>query len=140
MKILVPVDGSSCSTRAVRYVVKHLRDFGKNCRVAVLYVDPPTIDRVSKYVSAEDLALLHDTSATAALRPAKRILARARVTFRERRLVGEAGAGIARAAGEERSDLIVMGSHGRGALKSLLLGSVVTRTLALSRVPVLVVR
>ena len=140
MKILLPVDGSSCSTRAVRYVVKHRRTFGKNCRVTVVYVDPPTIERISKYVSAEDLALFHERNAVAALRAARRILARAGVVFRERRAVGEAGAGIARVAGEESSDLIVMGSHGRGALKSLLLGSVVTKTLALSRVPVLVVR
>ena len=140
MKILLPVDGSSCSTRAVRYVVKHLRAFGKNCRVIVVYVDPPTIERVSKYVSAEDLALFHERNATAALRAAKKLLSAGGVNFRERCVVGEAGSGIARVAKEEKSDLIVIGSHGRGALKSLLLGSVVTKTLALSRVPVLVVR
>jgi len=35
---------------------------------------------------------------------------------------------------------IVMGSHGRGALKRLFLGSVAVKVLSESRVPVLVVR
>lgn len=140
MKILLPIDGSPPSTRAVRYVVKHLRSFGKTSRITLLHVDPPMIERVSKYVGPEGLAQFHEKNAAAALRAAKRILGKAKVAFRERHWVGDAGAGIARAAKEDNSDLIVMGSHGRGALKSLLLGSVVTKTLALSRVPVLVMR
>lgn len=140
MRILLPIDGSACSTRAVRYLVKHLRTFGKNSRITLVYVDPPMIERASKYVGPEGAALFHRRNAAAALRAPKRILSKAGIAFRERHLVGEAGAGIARAAKQEKSSLIVMGSHGRGALKSLLLGSVVTKTLALSRTPVLIVR
>lgn len=55
-------------------------------------------------------------------------------------LVGDAAMCIARVAKEEHGDMIVMGSHGHGGLKSLLLGSVVSKTLALTRLPVLVVR
>jgi nucleotide-binding universal stress UspA family protein len=36
--------------------------------------------------------------------------------------------------------MIVMGSHGHGALSGLVLGSVVTKVLAACKVPVLVVR
>jgi len=140
MKILLPVDGSSYSTRAVRYVVKHMPSFGKRLSLTLVHVDPPTIERVSKYVSAEDLARLHEKNAAAALRAAKRVLFKAKISFRERHLVGDAGTSVARVAKEERSDMIVMGSHGRGALKSLLLGSVVSKTLASTRLPVLVVR
>lgn len=140
MKLLLPIDGSASSVRAVRYVAKHLRTFGKQSHITLVHVDLPLIERVSKFIGPEDLARFHEKSAISALAGAKRVLSKAGIMFRERHLVGEIGECIARVAKEERSDLIVMGSHGRGALKSLFLGSVVTKTLALSRVPVLVVR
>ena len=47
---------------------------------------------------------------------------------------------IVETAQKERCDLIVVGSHGRGALSQLLLGSVATRVAATCSVPVLIVR
>ena len=140
MRVLLPVDGSPCSNRAVRYAIRHLQAFGTRPAVVLVHVDSPMIERASRYVAAEDLARFHARNAAAATRAAKRLLAKAGVTCRERHLVGDAGECIARTAKEERCELIVMGSHGRGALKSLLLGSIVTRTIALTKVPVLVVR
>jgi len=140
MKILLPVEGSSFSTRAVRYVAKHMTSFGRRPSLTLVHVDTPMIERLSKYVSAEDLARFHEKNAAASLRAAKRLLSKAMVSFRERHLVGDAGTIIARVAKEERSDMIVMGSHGRRALKSLLPGSAVSKTLALTHLPVLIVR
>lgn len=48
--------------------------------------------------------------------------------------------GIVAAAKENGCDLIVMASHGRRGLARLLLGSVASRVLALSPVPVLICR
>ena len=140
MRILLPVDGSPCSTRAARYLVTHLRIPGKRPAVTLVHVDSMMIEKLTRYVSAEDLARFHESNSTTALRSVKAVLLKAKVAFRERHLVGDAASCIARLAKQERCDLIVMGSHGRGALKSLLLGSVVRKTLAQTRVPVLVVR
>ncbi len=48
--------------------------------------------------------------------------------------------GILSVADEVASDLIVVGSHGRGGLQSLLMGSVATKVVSQSTRPVLVVR
>jgi nucleotide-binding universal stress UspA family protein len=140
MRIMLAIDGSRFSTRAVRYVVGHLREFGKRPTLTLVHVDPPMVERVTRYVSPHDVARIHARNAQLALRGARRMLRASKIAFRERHVVGSPGACIARAAREERSDLIVMGSHGQGVLKSMLLGSVVARTLALTHVPVLVVR
>jgi nucleotide-binding universal stress UspA family protein len=60
----------------------------------------------------------------------------------ETRIVEEATAahGIAQTARDEGADLIVVASHGHGALRKIMLGSVTTRVLAEATMPVLVVR
>ncbi len=59
---------------------------------------------------------------------------------RGRLLSGPAAPGIARAAGEERLDLLVTGTHGRRGFRHLVLGSVAERIVHLSPCAVLVVR
>jgi len=140
MKILLPVDGSPFSTRAARYVARHLQLFGRRPVVTLVHVDPPLLERLSDEISPDDIARFHAKNSDAAMRMPRKLLTAARVSYRELRLVGDPGTRIAKVAKEARPDLIVMGSHGRGALKSLLLGSVVSKTLAQTRVPVLVVR
>jgi len=53
---------------------------------------------------------------------------------------GEPGESILEAASAERADMIILGSHGRGALGRMLLGSVSQRVVRLAAVPVVVVR
>ena len=53
---------------------------------------------------------------------------------------GEPGEAILEAAAAEEADMIVLGSHGRGAIGRLLLGSVSERVVRQAAVPVVVVR
>lgn len=52
----------------------------------------------------------------------------------------QTAAGIVDAAQACGADLIAMGSHGRSGLEHLVLGSVTTKVLALSKIPVLVLK
>jgi nucleotide-binding universal stress UspA family protein len=52
---------------------------------------------------------------------------------------GDPGESILEAASAERADMIILGSHGRGALGRLLLGSVSQHVVRLATVPVVVV-
>ena len=60
----------------------------------------------------------------------------------EARLVEDVGAanGIVQTAEAIGADLVVLGSHGRGGIARLMLGSVSTKVVAESKVPVLVSR
>jgi nucleotide-binding universal stress UspA family protein len=54
-------------------------------------------------------------------------------------VVGYAAERLADLADEERADMIVVGSRGRGAFKAAILGSVSTSLIGVARCPVLVV-
>ena len=54
--------------------------------------------------------------------------------------VGPPADGVVRYAGDNRVDLIVMGTRGRGAVEQLLLGSVAAETVRRAPCPVLTVR
>ena len=54
--------------------------------------------------------------------------------------VGNAGEQIATLARKGKFDLVMMGSHGHGALARLVMGSVAGRVVASCEVPVLIVR
>ena len=137
MKVLLPVDGSNHSTRAARYLVRH---WPADTAVTLLNVDAPLRESIARRLDGESVARFHLDNGTVALKSARRILVKAGHMFDERLLVGDPGAEIVQLARRGRYDLIVMGSHGRGALVSLFLGSVVVKVLSGSNVPVLVVR
>lgn len=137
MKILLPVDGSASCTRAVRYLTRH---WPADAAATLLNVDLPLRKSIAGRLDVDSVAQFHRDNGVAALKPARRVLVKAGHVFDECLLVGDPGAEIVRFAQRGRYDLIVMGSHGRGVLKSLFLGSVVMKVLADSKVPVLVGR
>jgi len=142
MKILLPVDGSPSSSRAVRYVIQHWGGKQAKRRVSfiLLHVDLPLPERVVRVLPAETRAIYHDDHSKLAARSARHALRKAGLDFEERHAVGDPGMFTVALAAKQRCDLIAMGSHGRSAFLSAVLGSVVMKVLSRSKVPVLVVR
>lgn len=139
MKVLFASDGSACSARAAHYLIKSLRRQVKNLHVTLYYADLPMLDRVAAALGEERVAQIHRENSNESLRAARQRLRRAGVAFDEAHGAGNAADCIARHAQRGRYDLVLMGSHGRSALKNALLGSVTARVLAQCTVPVLVV-
>lgn len=139
MKILLAVDGSPMSSRAARHAAKLLKKM-PDATLTVLNVDPPLMQAAAIKLGVDASHRYHTENGQFAIRGVRTLLRRLRVPFEERLVIGEPAERIAHEVKTGRHDLVVMGSHGRGALKGLLLGSVASKVIALTEVPVTVVR
>ena len=140
MKILVAVDGSELSLRAVKFVIALNRELAKPARVTLLAVDPPHFPGVESRIGTKAVQQMHEDSLDQMLRDARRSLSRAKLELNERAEIGDAAETILAVARKEKVDLIVLGSHGRGAVKGILLGSVSSKVIAQGDIPVTIVR
>lgn len=140
MKILIAVDGSPMSRHAVQHVIRLAHALAKAPAITVLNADPPLMQSIAIRLGADNVRHYHADNWQYATRDARALLKRNRLPFREVTVVGEPAQAIAHEARAGRHDLIVMGSHGRGALEGLLLGSVARKVITQSTVSVTVVR
>jgi nucleotide-binding universal stress UspA family protein len=137
--ILVAVDGSPAAARALDQAIDLARHNG--ARLTLIAVAAPPRWRVSTLPFAvpfpTDDELLHRVREVLDEAEA-RVPEGIPVCTVERR--GDAATAIVERVRDGEHDLVVMGSHGRRAARSLLLGSVSSAVLSRSPVPVLVVR
>ncbi|MBL8320461.1 MAG: universal stress protein [Burkholderiaceae bacterium] len=126
LRVVIAVDGSRYGLAAVRAALALRAVFGPAPQFRLLHV----VD------GQEDAADLE-----AATAPALALFVKAKVEAELVRLDGHnAGDAIAEYLAAHPADLLVMGSHGRGAFKAVLLGSVATRVAARCRLPLLIAR
>lgn len=143
-RILVPIDGSETSNKALVAALQLARDFGG--RVRLVYV----VDELSYLVGSdhyagysEDLIKIMRETGTKILDDAMAIAKASGVetdyilveSFGER-----LGNAVADAAKRWNADLVVVGTHGRRGLGRVLMGSGAEQIVRLAPVPVLVVR
>lgn len=140
MKILLAADGSKYTGRAVDYVVRHRETLGPSSEIHLVHVQPRLPGRATAALSASIVTGYYRDESRKALALAGRRLRRANVPYRESYLVGDPGPVIAALATRGKYDLVIMGSHGHGALTGLVLGSVVSKVLANCTVPALIIR
>jgi len=143
-QILLATDGSDISDRAAQMAVGLAQTHG--AQLTALYV----VDPYPYLGIGESNPLGFQSYMSAAYEHASQVHAKITLLCSQAtppvtlqtRMAEEvtAASGIVETAKDENSDLIVMGSHGRTGLARLMLGSVVTKVLAESSVPVLVVR
>lgn len=140
-RILVATDGSALSRRAASVAVELAKSLGATVvGCAALRVYP--YHGVGGEVAPAELEFQTRAAAEANrnLDDAERAAAAAGVPFVRLLREGHVDDIILQTAATEGCELIVMASHGRRGVASLLLGSVTQKVLARSHLPVLVVR
>lgn len=139
MKILLAVDGSSYTKKMLAYLAAHEMFSPKNEYTAfTAQMMLPTQARAA--LGKELVTKYYEDEGQRIMGPVHKFLERQGVKAKAVWKTGNAGELIAKLADAEKFDLVVMGSHGRGALANLVVGSVATKVLASCKVPVLIVR
>lgn len=139
-RILLAVDGSETSTRAVAYVCA-LRDADVPVEVRLLNVQIPIASgNVRRLVSQAIVDTWFHEEGLQALDVAKKALQAAGIAFDEDIRVGHAAEVIVREALQRGCTRIVMGTRGHGALASVVLGSTALQVLHRTVVPVTLVK
>jgi nucleotide-binding universal stress UspA family protein len=141
MKILLAADGSPYTQIAARHLVNYLGWFAKPPEVHIVHVQPPIPYRRAEAVVGKAAVLGYQREESeAALAVAENEFGKAGIKYISSWCVGEVAAELAAYVKARSIDLVVMGSHGKGALANLALGSVATKCIATLEVPIMIVR
>src|SRR5450631_3016633 len=132
-KLLVPIDGSANSLRALAFVIKRVKK-DKQLRICLLNVQPP-LPR-SLFVTRTMIAEFHDSKSKEALARSREILAKNHMCAEIIVRIGKVAEAIVKFAMQRHCGEIIMGTRGLGSLKGLLLGSITTKLIHLARAPV----
>jgi nucleotide-binding universal stress UspA family protein len=140
MKILVPVDGSPFTKRMLAYLAAHDEWLGGAHAYTLLHAAPAVPPRAAAVLDKAVLAAHYSEESEKVFKPLRTFFAKQKIEAQFVAKVGPAAEVIAAAAAKGRFDLLMMGSHGHGALASLVMGSVTAKVMAHCATPVLIVR
>lgn len=139
-KILVPTDFSECSNAALKYGSELTAAFGATLHLLHVVQDPYTQPWAAEAFPAPLGDLLEQWEQQAAERMRQTLPENVRDTVSVVTKIGSPFYEIVRYAQEEQIDLIVIGTHGRGPLGHMLLGSVAEKVVRKAPCPVMTVR
>ena len=138
LNVLVPVDGSPNSLKALRHAINEYRH-DHDLRLHLLHVRTPLTHHVARFLGGADRHAWHAQQAEAALAPARRLLTGADVPHTTEWHLGDRAELIVKTAKRLNCHHIVMGTARQNSLTRMLQDSVTDRVLQATTVPVEVV-
>ena len=141
MKILLPVDGSIASIKAVKYAAKLAKNSRSKTSITLLNIHEKAIFNLAKkVVSKEDIDDYLRELSEKDLKSAQKVLDMAGIKHSMVIGQGHPSEEIIKLANKEKMDLIVMGVKGRNGFLDVLIGSVAQRVSSVAKQPVLLVK
>lgn len=139
MKILLAVDGSPYTKKMLAYLAAN-EMFSPSNEYTAFTAQMMLPSQARAALGKELVAKYYEDEGEKVMAPVSKFLERHGVKAKASWKTGSPGELIAKMADDGKFDLVVMGSHGHGALVNLVVGSVATKVLANCKVPVLIVR
>lgn len=140
MRVLMAIDASEASRKAIDYVLQHRAMF-RDVQLTCVYIDPPSALRaVGAFGADPGMPAVTPGDPQAMIEPALAALRDSGMPFELTIGEGEPGPEIAQIANDGPFDLVILGAGKSGLLRRRLLGSVSKTVLRQSKVPVLIVR
>lgn len=137
--ILVSIDGSDASQRALVRAVEEAKVW--NARLHVIYVvETGLFSSLPADNTVEIMYRVLEKEGSTVLEQAKKYADEKGVTVITHMKQGHAGSEIVTLADKEKTDLVMVGSHGKSRADRLLIGSVSTYVVTHSKVTTMVVR
>ena len=140
VKILIAADGSAYTKRMLAYIAAHDEWLGAQHDYTVIHGVLEVPHRAAAFAGQRLVREFYEADAEEVFRPIRAFFEQQRIAAKFVRTIGHVADSIAELASEGKFDLIVMGSRGHSDVVNLVLGSVVTKVLAKSSVPVLLIR
>ena len=139
--ILFPTDFSDFSKYAASFAVSFACDYG--AKLYILHVSEISYDiseMLSEKISPEELRAKVEELAAREIEEASTPDMLKKLDYEIMHLTGKPFAEIAKFAKDKEIDMIVMGTHGRSALESAIMGSTAEKVVRKAPCPVLTVR
>jgi len=147
-KILVPIDGSEHSDRALNYALDLAEKYSAEIKLlsvaqpvvatGPMFLTRPMLSPASTAIYVKEIEAAHEKMLAEAFKKAKET--KSNINISKQLVNGRPADKIVEIANEEKIDLIVMGSRGTGGIKEFFLGSVSDRVADETRCPVLLVK
>lgn len=140
MRILIPVDGSTCSRAAVRFIGARSKFMGEKPDVTLLNVQQNIPGTVIEHFSLEAVRSVYEAEGKAIVEKLAPEIEAYGIEPHMAVRIDDCGPAVAKITVDDNIDLITMGSRGLSPVKSFFLGSVSRSVLEHTTTPVLLVR
>ncbi|MBT2321240.1 universal stress protein [Variovorax paradoxus] len=141
MKILIAVDGSPHTQKALDYLAAHRSMFVDGHELIVVHVCPGLPGHVVRHLNKDVVTDYYAEESAKVIEPVKAFLVRHDIaSYRVDQRHGHAAEEILKTATSSGAELIVMGTHGHGIFGRALMGSVATKVISETDISVLLVQ
>jgi nucleotide-binding universal stress UspA family protein len=141
MKMLIAIDGSKNSVRALKYAIKLADRLDEPSELVLVNAHDDIALRSASHFAGKDAVKSYlDDLSNEQLAEAVALVQKSGVTHEVRMVRGQVAQAIVKAATDRKCELIVLGSKGRSTIRDLMVGSVAQRVIALADVPVTLVK